>query len=100
MTGEEIGFAFEKILGNGALDVWTAPIQMKKNRPGILFSVLCKKEQADFFAELILKHTTTFGVRKEIVSRYILDRKIETKITPYGKIRVKTGTAIKAAPKK
>ena len=91
MTGEEIGFAFETILENGALDVWTAPIQMKKNRPGILFSVLCKTEQADFFAGLILKHTSTFGVRKEILSRYTLDRKIETKTTPYGKIRVKTG---------
>jgi uncharacterized protein (TIGR00299 family) protein len=93
MTGEEIGFAFEKILESGALDVWTAPIQMKKNRPGVLFSVLCKKEQADFFAGLILKHTTTFGVRKEMLSRYILDRKIKTKKTPYGSIRVKTGKA-------
>jgi uncharacterized protein (TIGR00299 family) protein len=93
MTGEEIGFAFEKILENGALDVWTAPIQMKKNRPAVLFSVLCKKEQADFFAKLILKHTTTFGVRQEILSRHILDRKIKTKITPYGKIRIKAGFA-------
>ncbi|MDR3113461.1 MAG: LarC family nickel insertion protein, partial [Endomicrobium sp.] len=66
---------------------------MKKNRPAVLFSVLCKKEQADFFAKLILKHTSTFGVRKEIVFRYALERKIEKKKTPYGTIRFKTGFA-------
>jgi uncharacterized protein (DUF111 family) len=91
MTGEAIGFAVDLLLQNGALDVFTTPIQMKKNRPGVLLSCLCSLDKADFFAELILRHTTTFGLRKTICKRYTLDRKSSTVQTPFGEIRIKTG---------
>ena len=92
MTPEEIGFASELLLDRGALDVFTTPIYMKKNRPAVLLTVLCKMEQADEFAMLMLGNTTTIGVRKTICDRYILQsgyRKVETR---YGDITMKTST--------
>ncbi|MDR2860913.1 MAG: nickel pincer cofactor biosynthesis protein LarC [Elusimicrobiota bacterium] len=91
MTGEAVGFAFEVLFEKGALDVWTKSIYMKKNRPAILLSCLCDKEKADFFAELILKNTTSFGVRKTLCSRYKLEREISKVETPYGAVNIKTG---------
>jgi uncharacterized protein (DUF111 family) len=64
---------------------------MKKDRPGILLSCICDAEKADKFASLMLKHTTTFGVRKTVLGRYMLERDIETKQTPFGEVRLKTG---------
>lgn len=61
MTGEGLGYAFEKLMEAGALDVWQQPLFMKKNRMGVKLSVLCR--DADAFAELIFKHTTTLGIR-------------------------------------
>jgi uncharacterized protein (TIGR00299 family) protein len=91
MTGEAIGFASDILLKEGALDVFTIPIYMKKNRPASLFVCLCRKEKADFFASLILKHTSTFGIRKTICQRYILDREISEIESPIGKMKVKIG---------
>ena len=92
MTGEALGHAFGVLLDAGAYDVFTTAIHMKKDRPGTKLSCICAVEKADFFAALMLKHTTSFGIRRTIHSRYILDRKIETVTTPLGKVRVKTGT--------
>lgn len=78
MTGEEIGFAAELLLDNGALDVFTQPIQMKKFRPGILLTVLCRTEDEDTFVKLLFKYTSTLGVRKTLHERYILARKEST----------------------
>jgi uncharacterized protein (TIGR00299 family) protein len=89
MTGEAISFATNIFLENKALDVYTTAIQMKKNRPGILLTCLCDIKQANFFAELILKHTSTLGVRVSICKRYSLDRKIMPVSTSYGNINVK-----------
>jgi uncharacterized protein (DUF111 family) len=75
----------------GAYDVFTTATGMKKNRPGVLLTCVCDEEKADMFALLMLKHTTTFGVRKTIFNRYMLKRKIETKQTPFGEVRLKTG---------
>lgn len=91
MTGEEIGYAVGIILGSGALDVWTVPVHMKKNRPGTILSCLCEPEKADFFAELMLRHTTTFGVRKTEHKRYILDRSSDKIETNFGKVGIKRG---------
>jgi uncharacterized protein (TIGR00299 family) protein len=91
MTGESLSFTSDLLLNKGALDVFYTPIQMKKNRPGILFTCICEEKKSDFFSKLILKYTTTFGVRKSICERYTLNRKISLQKTPYGNIHIKTG---------
>ena len=89
MTGEDIGFAMERLFAAGALDVYTQPIGMKKSRPGILLSVICRTEEADRMAETMMKHTTTLGIRRQDLTRYVLKRETETVSTAYGEIRVK-----------
>ena len=74
MTGEELGYAFEKLFAAGARDVFSTPITMKKNRPGILLSVLCAPSQKDSIIRVIFKYTTTIGIREKLLKRYILDR--------------------------
>lgn len=92
MTGEAIGFATEQLLDAGALDVFTSPIYMKKNRPGILLSVLCRVEDKDTLLSLIFRHTTTLGVRENRLHRYTLTRRTKTVQTPYGPVRQKIAT--------
>ncbi|MBP5331484.1 MAG: nickel pincer cofactor biosynthesis protein LarC [Lachnospiraceae bacterium] len=92
MTAESIGYAVDRLFDGGALDVYTVPIGMKKGRPGTLIRVLCKKERLNPIVELIFKHTTTLGIRRCEMGRYILDRKIETVDTPYGPVRRKTSS--------
>ena len=94
MTGEDIGFAMEQLFAAGALDVYTQPIGMKKSRPGILLTVICPVSEADRFAQLVMKHTSTLGIRRQDLERYVLDRKIETVSTPYGEIRVKRASGM------
>ena len=89
MTGEEIGFAINRLFDAGALDVFTVPIGMKKNRPGILLTCLCRENQREEMLKLIFKHTTTIGVREHISNRYILSRTEEVVNTKYGEIRIK-----------
>ncbi len=89
MRGEDIALASELILLHGALDVYTTSIQMKKNRPGIILSVLCHEEQKKEMSELIFKHTTTIGIREYSCDRMILDREIKQVDTPYGTMRYK-----------
>ena len=91
MTSEAIGFACQTLLDAGALDVFTGAIGMKKNRTGFLLTCICDENKADMFASLMLKHTTTFGIRTAILDRYILERKTEILETPFGKVRIKTG---------
>ena len=89
MTGEEIGFAMEQLFAAGAFEVYTQPVGMKKSRPGVLLSVICRTEDADRLAGEMMKHTTTLGIRRQDLSRYVLKRKVETVDTPCGKVRVK-----------
>ena len=89
MTGEGLGFAMEALLEAGALEVFYTPAQMKKNRPGVLLHCLCKEEDAEKFARLIFKHTTTIGIRKAVYDRYTLTRREETAGSPWGEVRVK-----------
>ena len=70
MTGEDIAFAMERLLEAGALDVYTVPIGMKKSRPGVMLCVLCREEQREEMARLLLRHTTTLGVRESRHRRY------------------------------
>ena len=92
MTGEELGFAMEQLLHAGALDVFTMPIQMKKNRPGTLFTVFCRPEDRQNMVRLIFKYTTTLGIRENLMNRYRLERNFETIDTPHGTIHRKTAS--------
>jgi hypothetical protein len=92
MTPEDIGFATEQLLEAGALDVYTTPIQMKKNRPGTLLSCLIQPQDRQRFVELLFRHTTTLGVRETEHRRAILDRKTAEKNTPYGAVAVKVAS--------
>ena len=94
MTGEDIGFAMEQLFRAGARDVYTQAIGMKKSRPGVLLSVICLPEDADRLAALMMKHTTTLGIRRMDMSRYVLERGMETAQTPYGPVRIKTASGM------
>lgn len=89
MTGEALGLATEIFMSAGALDVYTIPIQMKKNRPGILLACLCEQKDRDKFTGLFFLHTTTRGVRYQTYERAKLESTLETRETPYGNIRIK-----------
>lgn len=89
MSGEAAGFAMERLFDAGALDVYTIPVSMKKNRPGILMSVMCRREDRDRIVREIFRNTTTIGIRERVCERYILGRSIETFETPYGPVRRK-----------
>ena len=94
MTGEDIGFAIDMLFKAGARDVFTQPIGMKKSRPGVLLSVICLPEEADRLATVLMKHTTTLGIRRQDLSRYVLERTVETVETPYGTVRMKTASGM------
>ena len=92
MTGEAVGFALEQLMAGGALDAFTVPIGMKKSRPGVLITVLCREEKKEAMVRLILKHTTTLGIREFPCQRYTLSRSVETVNTPYGPVRKKVSS--------
>ena len=91
INAEILGAFVETALAAGALDVFHTPIQMKKNRPGVLLTVLCAEADADKFAELILRETTAFGVRRQLAERRKLRREFTEVKTPFGNITVKIG---------
>lgn len=91
MPGEDLGFAQQALLSEGALDVYTLPIGMKKSRPAVLLCCICEPSAADRLAAAILRHTSTFGVRKTLCQRYMLSRSFEQVSTPHGDVRIKTG---------
>jgi hypothetical protein len=88
---EVLGHFVEMAMAAGALDVFQIPAQMKKNRPGVLLTILCAAEQADKFCELILRETSAFGVRRSFAERRKLRRSFATVKTPYGDVTVKIG---------
>jgi pyridinium-3,5-bisthiocarboxylic acid mononucleotide nickel chelatase len=100
--GEILGAFVETALASGALDVFYTPIQMKKNRPGVMLTVLCAETEADKFAEMILRETTAFGVRKTIAERRKLRREFIRAKTAFGEVTMKIGKlggkVVQAAP--
>ena len=92
MTGEAIGYAFDKLFAAGALDVYTIPIGMKKSRPGHLLHVICREADKDALVRALFAHTTTIGIRENRFRRYALDRHIETIETSDGPVRRKCST--------
>ena len=79
----------ETLLAEGALDVWTTPVGMKKNRPGILLSVLCRPEDREATVRRLFRHTSTIGIRESTVRRYTLARREEIRETAAGPVRRK-----------
>ena len=88
-TPEELGFAMERLLDAGALDVAFAPLQMKKNRPGVLLRVLARPNDGQRLAELVLEHTSALGARVQVIERLVADRGERVVETPWGEVRVK-----------
>ena len=102
VSGLILGYAQERLFAIGALDVWTTPIQMKKNRPGVVLSALVPKDKEREASELILRETPTLGIRTRLVDRYVAGRQMVTVETDLGPVSVKVklldGQAISAAP--
>jgi uncharacterized protein (TIGR00299 family) protein len=86
IPGESLGYAIEQLWAAGALDVATAPLAMKKNRPGVLLAVQCRPDDADNLAGILFRETTALGVRRSTVSRLTLPRRSVTVVTPFGPI--------------
>jgi uncharacterized protein (TIGR00299 family) protein len=91
VPAEVIGYTFERLFEAGALDVWAASIQMKKNRPGVLLSVICSRECLHRVEDTLFRETGTFGVRRVPVTRQKLRREACTVETPWGPVRGKRG---------
>ena len=89
MNPQIYGYFLEKALGAGALDVYTTPVQMKKNRPGTLLTVLCKPQDTDALMALIFAETTTFGARTYRAQRRVLPREWVSVATDFGDVRIK-----------
>jgi len=90
-TGEVLGHFLDIAMTAGALDVFYVPVVMKKNRPGVLLTLLCVESEADRFSELVLRETTAFGVRRRLSERRKLKREIRKVKTKFGVVEVKVG---------
>ncbi|MBN1910607.1 MAG: nickel pincer cofactor biosynthesis protein LarC [Pirellulales bacterium] len=89
LSGQMIGYCIERLWETGALDVWTTPIQMKKNRPGVTLSVLCRADQIESVQEVLFAETTTLGVRCWPATRRVLARQAHQVETPWGPVQGK-----------
>ncbi len=89
MTSEAIGYATSKLLEEGAKDVYTVNIGMKKSRPGVMINVICAAGDKERFVTLMFQYTTTIGIRESDCPRYVLDRSVESVQTSLGPVRVK-----------
>jgi len=99
MTAEALGYAMERLLNAGALDVYFTPIYMKKNRPATMLSVLARPDGAASLVNIIFKETTTLGVREARLSRTILNRETVTvELEPGSPIRIKIAGRDGAVP--
>jgi uncharacterized protein (TIGR00299 family) protein len=102
LNPQVFGYVMDRLLEEGALDVFGMPVQMKKNRPGTLLTVLCKPEDAEKLTQLVFSETTTLGVRRREESRQTLARRWENVRTEWGEVRIKiasmNGTVTNYAP--
>ena len=100
MTPEELSFAMEELFTLGALDVYFTSIGMKKSRPGVKLTCMCRERQRKQMLECIFKHTTTLGMREYVCKRYELGRSEKTVRTQDGEVRVKTSSGYGAVREK
>ena len=102
LNPQVLAYAMERLLAEGALDVFSTPVQMKKNRTGALLTVLAKPEDADRLTKLVFAETSTLGVRRRDEARQVLERRWETVETTWGPVRIKianmNGTVSNYAP--
>jgi pyridinium-3,5-bisthiocarboxylic acid mononucleotide nickel chelatase len=102
MNPQIYGYFLERALGAGALDVYTTPVQMKKNRPGTLLTILCKPQDTNSLMSLIFAETTTFGARAYRAQRRVLPREWVKVGTEFGEVRIKVsrvnGSILHVAP--
>ena len=91
LPGEVVGYTMTKLMEAGALDAFVTPIQMKKNRPGVMVSVLCDEARIPPLEEILFRETATLGIRRYPVSRHKLKRQGIEVETPFGPIRGKLG---------
>ena len=102
LNPQVFGYVMDRLFEETALDAFVVPVQMKKNRPGTLLTVLCKPEDASKLTQLIFTETTTLGVRRRDEMRQILVRRWENVRTPWGEVRIKiasmNGTVTNYAP--
>jgi uncharacterized protein (TIGR00299 family) protein len=102
LNPQVFGYVMDRLLEEGALDVFGIPVQMKKNRPGTVLTVLCKPEKAEKLIQLVFSETTTLGVRRREESRQTLARRWESVRTEWGEVRIKiasmNGTVTNYAP--
>jgi pyridinium-3,5-bisthiocarboxylic acid mononucleotide nickel chelatase len=102
LNPQVFGYVLDRLLDEGALDVFGMPVQMKKNRPGTLLTVLCKREDAAKLTQLVFTETTTLGVRRRDEVRQTLARRWENVRTQWGEVRIKiasmNGTVTNYAP--
>ncbi len=100
MTAEDLGFVTELLLEAGALDVYTTPIGMKKNRPGVKLSVLCEPCKHPELFMILMKHTSTLGVREQSFRRRVMEREIFTADTQFGPVRCKVSKGFRLEKRK
>jgi uncharacterized protein (TIGR00299 family) protein len=102
LNPQVFGYVMNRLFEEGALDAFVMPVQMKKNRPGTLLTVLCKPEDASRLTQLVFSETTTLGVRRRDEVRQTLARRWENVRTPWGEVRIKiasmNGTVTNYAP--
>jgi pyridinium-3,5-bisthiocarboxylic acid mononucleotide nickel chelatase len=102
LNPQVFGYVMDRLLEEGALDAFGIPVQMKKNRPGTLLTVLCKPEDANKLTQLLFSETTTLGIRRRDEMRLTLARRWESVDTPWGEVRIKiasmNGTVTNYAP--
>ena len=92
MSPEIQGYAMERLLEAGALDVYQTPIQMKKNRPATMMTVLCRKQDEEAMVQILLEETSTLGVRRSEMERYCMEREFIKVVTHYGEVRMKVAS--------
>lgn len=89
MTAEELAYGAQVLRDAGALEVYTTAANMKKDRPGMVFTCICRREDRTNLVALMFRHLSTLGIRVNLSQRYVLDRTIETRHTELGPVRVK-----------
>jgi len=102
LNPQVFGYVMDRLFEEGALDVFGMPVQMKKSRPGMLLTILCKPENASKLTQLVFTETTTLGVRRRDETRQTLARRWENVRTPWGEVKIKiasmNGTITNYAP--
>jgi uncharacterized protein (TIGR00299 family) protein len=91
LPGEIVGYTTTQLMAAGALDAFVTPVQMKKNRPGVMISVLCEEQRIPDMEEILFRETTTLGVRRYPVSRHKLRRQAKEVSTAFGPVKGKLG---------